>query len=116
MSKAILVLTMCGSEEEARRVALALVEARLAACVGIAPGVRSVYRWKGAVEEATEWGLTIKTRAGLYPQVEAAVLASHSYEVPEILAIPVTAGLPAYLQWVEEETIPLAAEPGDVMG
>ena len=115
-NEAILVLTMCGSEQEARNMARALVGLRLAACVGITPGVCSVFRWKDAVEEASEWALTIKTRAALYPQVEAAIRATHSYELPEILAIPVAAGLPAYLDWLASESGPVASEPGDVMG
>jgi periplasmic divalent cation tolerance protein len=112
----LLVLTMCGSEEEAGRVARHLVENRLAACVGITPRVRSLYWWQGKVEQAEEWALTIKTRAELYPKVEGAIRAAHSYEIPEILAVPVVAGLPAYLDWINAETRPVAPEPGDVMG
>jgi len=112
----LLVLTICGSEEEAGRVARHLVENRLAACVGITPGVRSLYWWQGKVEQAEEWALTIKTRAALYTQVESAIRAVHSYEIPEILAVPVAAGLPAYLDWIDAETRPVAPEPGDVMG
>jgi periplasmic divalent cation tolerance protein len=109
-------MTMCGSEEEAGRVARHLVENRLAACVGVTPRVRSLYWWQGKVENAEEWALTIKTRAALYTQVEAAIRTVHSYEIPEILAVPVAAGLPAYLDWINAETLPVAPEPGDVMG
>jgi periplasmic divalent cation tolerance protein len=116
MNERILVYTMCGSEEEARRIARLLVEARVAACVGITAGVESVYQWKGNVETAREWALTIKTRAALYPQVEQAVRAAHSYETPEIIAVPIVAGLPAYLEWIDQETAAVAGEPGDMMG
>jgi len=112
----ILVFTTCGSEEEAGRVACALVDAQLAACVAVTPRIRSVYRWKGQVERAEEWALTVKTRAALYPRVEAAIRAAHSYETPEILAVPIAAGLEAYLHWIDEETGGVASGPGDVMG
>lgn len=111
----ILVLTSTGSEQEAGRIAARLVDARLAACVAITPRVRSVYRWKGEVEQAEEWTLTIKTRAALYAQVEAAIREVHSYDVPEVLAIPVVAGWPAYLDWVDAETAPVAGNSGDVI-
>lgn len=111
----ILVFTMCGSEEEAGRLAARLVDLRLAACVCITPRVRSVYRWKNEIEDAEEWGLTIKTRAELYPRVEAAIREAHSYEVPEILAVPVVAGWPAYLDWVDAETAQVAAGADDVI-
>lgn len=111
----ILVFTTCGSEEEAGRMAERLLDSRLAACVGITPRVRSVYRWKGEIEDSEEWALTIKTRAELYPRVEAAIREAHSYEVPEILAVPVVAGWPAYLDWVDAETAQLAPGAGDVI-
>jgi periplasmic divalent cation tolerance protein len=116
MTDKMLVLTTCGSEEEAERVAAALVERRVAACVAVTPRVRSVYRWKGQVERAEEWALTVKTRAALYSQVEAVIREVHSYEVPEILAVPVAAGLAPYLDWVDGETGGVASETGDVMG
>jgi periplasmic divalent cation tolerance protein len=111
----MLVFTMCGSEEEAGRVAARLVDSRLAACVGITARVRSVYRWKGQIEDAEEWALTIKTRGELYARVEAAIREAHSYEVPEILAVPVAAGWPAYLEWLEAETAEVAGGAGDVI-
>lgn len=115
MTDKILVLTTAPDEAQAGRMAAALVERRLAACVAVTPGVRSVYRWQGKVETAGEWALTIKTRAALYEAVEAAIRELHSYEVPEILAVPVAAGSRAYLDWVEAETA-VAGGPGDVMG
>ena len=116
MTDSLLVFTMCGSEEEAGRVARRLVEQRLAACVAITPRVRSLYWWQNRVEQSEEWALTIKTRSSLYPLVEAAIRETHSYQVPEIIAVPIAAGLPAYLEWLHMETRPVAPEPGDVMG
>lgn len=81
-----------------------LVESRLAACVSVLAGCRSVYRWKGAVEESGEVPVLIKTSAERYPALEAALRERHPYELPEIVAVPVECGLPAYLQWVAGET------------
>ncbi len=97
-----IVLTTVSSLEEARRVAAALVEERLAACVNIVSGVHSVYRWKGAVEEAGEVLLIMKTRVEKLEALEAAVRRLHSYEVPEFLILPVNGGSAAYLQWIDE--------------
>jgi periplasmic divalent cation tolerance protein len=104
LSDSVVVFSTCGSEDEAERVARALVEARLAACVNIVPGVRSVYRWKGAVEDAREWLLTIKTRRDLLPVMMAELRRVHSYDVPEAIALPIVDGLPEYLAWIREET------------
>ncbi|MGE5472111.1 MAG: divalent-cation tolerance protein CutA [Bacteroidota bacterium] len=100
----LLVLTNCPDEECANAIALAVVEARLAACVNILPRVQSIYRWQGAVESATEVALFIKTTAEHYPALETAIRQRHPYELPEIIALPVERGLPAYLQWVAAET------------
>ena len=108
MTDKTVVLSTCGSEDEARSLAKALVEARLAACVNILPGVHSVYRWKGLVEEAGEWVLIIKTRRALLERLTTALCAAHSYELPEVLALPVVDGLDRYLAWIDEET---AEEP-----
>lgn len=97
-----IVLTTVSSLEEARRVAAALVEERLAACVNIVSGVHSVYRWKGTVEEAGEVLLIMKTRVEKLEALEAAVRRLHSYEVPEFLILPVNGGSAAYLQWIDE--------------
>ncbi|MBL8427595.1 MAG: divalent-cation tolerance protein CutA [Dechloromonas sp.] len=99
-----LVITNCPDEETANRIALAVVEAKLAACVNILPRVQSIYRWQGAVESAVEVPLLIKTTAAAYPALEAAIRESHPYDVPEIIALPITAGLPAYLNWLAAET------------
>jgi len=99
-----LVITNCPDEETANRIALAVVEAQLAACVNILPRVQSIYRWQGAVESAVEVPLLIKTTAAAYPALEAAIRERHPYDVPEIIALPITAGLPAYLNWLVAET------------
>jgi periplasmic divalent cation tolerance protein len=100
----LLVLTNCPDEEVANTIALAVVEARLAACVNILPRVQSIYRWQGRVESATEIPLIIKSTATSYPALEALIRERHPYDVPEIIALPVTQGLPAYLNWVEAQT------------
>jgi len=100
-----LVITNCPDEETANRIALAVVEAKLAACVNILPRVQSIYRWQGVVESAAEVPLLIKTTAAAYPALEAAIRESHPYDVPEIIALPITAGLPAYLNWLAAETL-----------
>ena len=101
----LLVITNCPDEEIANAIALAVVEAKLAACVNILPRVQSVYRWQGTVESAAEIPLFIKTTRANYPALEAKIRQLHPYELPEIIALPVTHGLPAYLNWVAAETI-----------
>ena len=105
MSQILIVFTNCPDEACANTIALALCEARLAACVNILPRVQSVYRWQGAVESAVEVPLLIKTNAANYPALEAAIRERHPYEVPEIIALPISAGLPAYLNWLADETL-----------
>ncbi len=104
MTDFILVFSTCGAQEEARRIARELVARRLAACVNILSPVESVYRWKGAVEEASEWLLAIKTRRALFDPLAAAIKELHSYEVPEIVALPLVAGASSYLDWIAAET------------
>ena len=99
-----LVLTTVGSEEEALRLARALVDERLAACVNVVPGVTSVYRWKGEVHTDPERLLVIKTRVSLFPRLQEAVRRLHSYELPELILVPVTGGDAAYLRWLAEGT------------
>ncbi len=101
----LLVLTNCPDEEVANTIALAVVEARLAACVNILPRVQSIYRWQGGVESATEIPLFIKSTATSYPALESIIRQHHPYDVPEIIALPVTHGLPSYLNWVAAETL-----------
>lgn len=101
----LLVITNCPDEASANAIALAVVEARLAACVNILPRVQSVYRWQGAVESTSEIPLLIKTTATNYPALEKTIAGLHPYTVPEIIALPIAQGLPAYLNWVAAETI-----------
>ncbi|MFB3825350.1 MAG: divalent-cation tolerance protein CutA [Bryobacteraceae bacterium] len=98
-----MVLCTCGNEEEARRLAHALVEARVAACVSLAGGVSSVYRWKAAVESASEWLLIIKSSRAMFEKLRAEIEKLHSYEVPEVLALSVVDGAEGYLNWLEAE-------------
>jgi periplasmic divalent cation tolerance protein len=95
-----LILTTCPDSETAERIAQALVTEGLCACVNILPPMRSVYRWKGAVETASEQLLLIKTRADAQAAIEARVRDLHPYELPEIIAVRIVAGLPAYLAWL----------------
>ena len=101
----LLVLTNCPDEEVANAIALAVVEAQLAACVNILPRAQSIYRWQGAVESATEIPLFIKSTAANYPALEKLIVRLHPYETPEIFALPITQGLAAYLNWVAAETL-----------
>jgi periplasmic divalent cation tolerance protein len=102
MSTARIVLTTAGSLEEAQKIAHALVERRLAACVNIVPQIESVYRWQGKVESATEWLLIIKTRAGVFERVRDAIRELHSYELPECVMVEIGGGSEKYLSWIEE--------------
>ena len=99
-----LVLCTCPDAAAAETLAAALVEARVAACASVLPGLRSVYRWRGAVERAEEALLLVKTTFDRLPALQAAVLARHPYELPEILAVAVGSGLDRYLDWVRAET------------
>ena len=98
------VVLVAAPPRRARSLARALVERRVAACVNLVPGVRSVYRWKGRVEEARETLLVAKTTAGRLPALLAAVRELHPYEVPEAIALPVDGGLAGSLDWVRTET------------
>ena len=103
MTDKCLVLVTCASATEARRIARAVVEQRLAACANILPGaVTSIYRWKGNVESARERLLLIKTSRKRLTKLQVEVERLHSYEVPEFIALPIVAGSRAYLAWLEE--------------
>jgi periplasmic divalent cation tolerance protein len=103
MTDKIVVLNTCASAEEAERLARSLVDRRLAACVTVITPVRSFYRWNGAVADAAEWLLVIKTSRPLFAGLRAALESGHSYEVPEILALPVIEGSANYLSWIDGE-------------
>lgn len=100
----LLVITNLPDADSAGRIGRLLVEQRLAACVNILAPCTSVYRWNDAVETATEIPLLIKTTLARYPALQAALTAAHPYELPEIVAVPLLEGLPAYLAWVGTET------------
>ena len=100
MTDKILVLTTVGSKDEARKIGRALVERRLAACVNLVPQVRSIYRWKGQIEEAEEWLLILKTTRAAFERVREAILDLHSYDVPECVSVAVDDGSVEYLSWI----------------
>lgn len=102
MSDHIVVFCTVGQADEAEALALALVEERLVACVSVVPSVISIYRWQGRVERAEERLLVMKTRAERFEALRAAIIARHSYEVPEIVALPLVAGHAPYLAWIDE--------------
>lgn len=101
---ACLVITNLPDRDSAGRLAHALIERRLAACVNILAPCRSVYRWQGKTEDAEEVPMLIKTSRERYAALEAAIREAHPYELPEIIAVPLAAGFPAYLDWVDSET------------
>ncbi|MBX3712128.1 MAG: divalent-cation tolerance protein CutA [Lysobacter sp.] len=100
----LVCLCTCPDPATARALGRALVEERLAACVQLLPGIESVYRWDGAVESATETLLILKTTRARHEALQARLVALHPYEVPELVAWPAVAGLPAYLHWVADST------------
>lgn len=106
MTDKIVVYSTCSSAEEARKLAAHLVEQRLAACVNVFRGVDSFYRWKGKVEQAPEVLMVIKTSRELFDRVRAEMERLHTYEVPELIAVPIVAGAPNYLNWLEAELKP----------
>jgi periplasmic divalent cation tolerance protein len=101
MTDKIVVLSTCSSEDEATKLASLLVELRLAACVSVVPRIRSHYRWQGKVENAEEWLLIMKSSRERFAALRAELERAHSYEVPEILALPVVDGSGNYLSWLE---------------
>jgi len=101
---ALLVLTNLPDRETAEKLAEQLVAQRVAACINILSPCRSVYRWQGAVRHDEEHPMLIKTTGERYAALEKAIRAAHPYELPEIVAVPIERGLPAYLDWVGKET------------
>ena len=106
MDQKILVMITAGSDEEAVTIAKALLEERLIACANLVGRIRSLYHWKGDLCDDTETLLFCKSRRALFPQLSERVKSLHSYEVPEIVGLPLVEGWPAYLDWVDEETQP----------
>jgi len=100
MTDKIVVLCTCASPEEAGKIARTLVEKRLAACVNILPAVRSIYRWKDAIEDDPETLLLVKSSRALFNELRAEIEKLHSYEIPEAIAIPIVDGLERYLEWM----------------
>lgn len=100
----VIVMTSLPDREAAKRLALLLVERGHAACVSILADCMSVYRWEGSIETASEVPLLIKTTASAYPRLEKEIRSNHPYALPEILSVPVGSGLPAYLEWVAEQS------------
>lgn len=104
MEDFIIILVTTSSEEEGRKIAQVLVEKRIAACVNIINDIESIYRWKGKISDEKEVLLLIKTRKKLYKSVEEEIRKLHSYEVPEIIALPIISGSKDYLYWIDSET------------
>jgi len=100
----IVVLITAPGEEPAVAIARALVETRLAACANLIRGVRSIYSWKGNIEDDTEVLMIVKTRKKLFDSLKSKIKELHSYEVPEIIALPIIAGSDDYLKWLREST------------
>ena len=100
----VVVTTTTDSEEAARALAAGAIEARLGACAQVLGPITSVYRWEGAVQTDQEWRVEIKTAARRTEELTAHLIEHHSYDTPEVIAVPITGGSPAYLTWVEEET------------
>jgi periplasmic divalent cation tolerance protein len=102
MSEHVVVFCTVGQTQDVEALARALVEQRLVACVNVVPSVTSIYRWQGKIERDEERLLVMKTRADRFEELRAAIMARHSYEVPEIVAVPLVAGHAPYLAWIDE--------------
>ena len=103
MSDFLIVSTTAATQEDAQRIARAVLEPRLAACVQVVGPVSSTYWWQGKLETSQEWLCLIKTSMAHYPELEQAVCAAHKYEVPELVAVTIDAGSPDYLKWLGQE-------------
>jgi periplasmic divalent cation tolerance protein len=102
MPEHAIVLSTAGSEDEASRIAEDLVGRRLAACVNVVPGVKSIYRWQGSIHRDAEWLLIVKTRRDRFEAVRDAIRAIHSYEQPEVVLVDIAEGDPGYLRWIDD--------------
>lgn len=105
MTEYVVVFVTVGAQEEGDRLARTLVDERLAACVNVIAGVKSVYRWQGGIENAEERLLVIKSRRDLFERLKNRIAELHSYSVPEIVALPIVAGSESYLRWLDEELL-----------
>jgi periplasmic divalent cation tolerance protein len=103
MKSYIQISTTTETKEQAQKIAQYIVETKLAACVQISGPIKSIYRWKGKIETADEWLCLIKTRAIFYNKVETTIKKLHSYETPEIIAVPIVKGSKKYLNWIDHE-------------
>ncbi len=106
MTDKIVVLTTCSSASEAEALARRVVGAGMAACVSVIPQIRSFYRWKGEIENAEEWQLVIKTSREKFDPLRTLLETAHSYDLPELLALPIIDGSPNYLAWLDNELKP----------
>jgi len=106
MTDKIVVLCTCAALEDGERMARALLDARLAACVSVLPGVKSYYHWKGELESASECLLVIKSSGALFGELRKTIEEMHAYEIPEVLALPVVDGAPNYLEWMSANLRP----------
>jgi periplasmic divalent cation tolerance protein len=105
MGSYIQIITTTEKKEDAEKIAMILVEKKLAACVQIVGPIVSTYGWKGTIETATEWQCVIKSREGLFTEIERAIKAVHPYEVPEIIAVPIIGGSSEYMEWLRGEIV-----------
>ncbi len=103
-SQPLVIYCTCPDQATAERIAETVVDERLAACVNLVPGLTSIYRWQGQIQRDAEWLLIIKTRRTVYSLLEARLCELHPYEVPEIIALPIQAGLADYLDWIVDST------------
>ena len=110
MTAPVVVLSAIGTQADAEKVARTLVEERLAACVNVVPGVVSIYRWKGNVEQEPELLLVIKTLAERVDALKARLLELHPYELPEVVVIPIGGGHSAYLEWIAQQVMPSSVD------
>ncbi len=104
MEEYIQITTTTDKKREAEDIAKKLIEKRLVSCAQILGPIKSIYWWKGRIEESEEWMIFFKTKKGLFKKVESAIKEIHSYEVPEIIAVPILEGSKDYLNWIESET------------
>lgn len=113
MAGVVQIITTVASKDEGERIARALLEQRLAACVQLVGPISSLYWWQGKIEHSEEWLCIVKSEQRLFAQIEHTIKSLHSYEVPEVLAVPVSAGSDAYFQWLHKELLSSLGESDD---